>query len=146
MRTSAAQALGQIGPEAKTAVPALAELLKDAESYVRSTAAGALGQIGPEAKGAVSGLIELLKDTESWVRSNALDTLGKIGPEAKPAVPALVKLLKESRGEHPRHRVRNPRDRSGCRRGPTVLNELVKEPSDWVRWKAEDAISKIKGQ
>ena len=38
-------ALGQIGPEAKTAVPALTEVLKD--EWVRRTATVALGEIGP---------------------------------------------------------------------------------------------------
>ncbi len=45
VRSNAAGALGQIGPEAKAAVPALSEALKDDEARVRSSAADALDQI-----------------------------------------------------------------------------------------------------
>ena len=45
-----------IGPEAKPAVPALTELLKDKEWYVRQSAAEALGNTGPEAKAATAAL------------------------------------------------------------------------------------------
>src|SRR5262249_52412652 len=54
LRAKAAQALGQLGPDAKSAVPALIEALRDAS--VRIDAATALGDIGPEAKKAVGAL------------------------------------------------------------------------------------------
>ena len=50
IRWRAASALGQIGPAAKDAVPALMEALKDKHSGVtRRAAASALGRIGPAA-------------------------------------------------------------------------------------------------
>src|SRR5260370_33673977 len=52
-RWIATEAVGKIGPAAKTAVPALAEGLKDKESVVRIGAAESLGRIGPAAKAAV---------------------------------------------------------------------------------------------
>ena len=58
VRQSAAEALGEIGSEAKkSAVPALIQLLKDDSSTVRYRAAKVLGQIGPEAKAAVPVLL-----------------------------------------------------------------------------------------
>ena len=53
VRLAAAWALGKIGPDAKTAVPALTKLLKDKRSDVRRAAAFSLGEIGPEAKTAI---------------------------------------------------------------------------------------------
>src|SRR4051794_20348249 len=52
-RRQAAYALSQMGPEAKPAVPALTEALKDEEGEVRMLAAEALGRIGPGAAAAI---------------------------------------------------------------------------------------------
>ena len=52
IRAQATEALGN-SLEAKAAVPALAEMLKDRDWKVRRTAIEALGKIGPEAKAAV---------------------------------------------------------------------------------------------
>jgi len=84
-----------IGPEAKVAVPALIEALKDHDPAVRRNAAWALGDIGPEAKAAIPTLIELLKDHDQRVHRDAAAALGMIGPEAKVAIPALIELLKD---------------------------------------------------
>jgi radical SAM protein with 4Fe4S-binding SPASM domain len=79
-----------MGPQAKEAVPALTDALKDGDATVRSGAASALGAVGPEAKPAVPALMELLRDKEQYVRVGAARALGSIGPEAKAAVPALI--------------------------------------------------------
>src|SRR3954469_8213622 len=47
VRWAAARALGDIGPEAKAAVPALVKLLKDRVPGVRWVAASALGRMMP---------------------------------------------------------------------------------------------------
>ncbi len=59
LRNKAAEALGQIGPEARAAVPALIQTLKDPE--VRAAAITALGAMGPAAKEALPALQELTK-------------------------------------------------------------------------------------
>ncbi|HKI37754.1 MAG TPA: HEAT repeat domain-containing protein [Gemmataceae bacterium] len=59
VRTKAAEALGNIGPKAKAAVPALTDALRDAN--VRTEAAIALGNIGPDAKDAVPALQDAAK-------------------------------------------------------------------------------------
>lgn len=96
VRYEAADALGNIRPGAKEAVPALIKALGDSEQYVRFRAAFALGNIGPEAKEAVPTLIKALGDSYKSVREVAADALGKIGPEAKEAVLALIKALGDS--------------------------------------------------
>jgi HEAT repeat protein len=65
---SAAAALGNIGGNAKEAVPALAAALKDQDSFVRCFAAEALGRIRENAKEAVPELAAALKDQDSFVR------------------------------------------------------------------------------
>ena len=99
IRSIAAVTLGEMGPEAKDAVPALIQLLQDqdAEGFVRGNAARALGEIGSGAVDAVPVLIQALQDRE--VRGDAARTLGKIGipiaiEVAKDTVPALIRTLK----------------------------------------------------
>jgi HEAT repeat protein len=78
-RAASARILGEIGPAAKDAAPALAEALKDANRDVRQNAAQALGYIGPGAKVAAPALIAALLDKEWQVRRPAAFALGKVG-------------------------------------------------------------------
>src|SRR5262249_17257568 len=78
IRHYAADALGEIGPAAKAAVPALISALKDQDWEVRRATANALGKIGPAPKDAVPGLMVALKDPESVVRSSAAAALKEI--------------------------------------------------------------------
>lgn len=93
VRSSAADALGRIGPAAVARVPSLMQALKDERESVRSDAAGALGKIGPAAMAAVPALIQALKDERSYIRAAAAYALGQIGPNARTAVPALIEAL-----------------------------------------------------
>ncbi len=124
VRCEAAAILGDIGPEAKAAGPALDAAIEDDDPQVRAVALKALQTVQPspaatvpalvpllktrdrlaatralatygaEAHDAVPALVPLLKDEESEVRWNAALTLGKIGPVAVSAVPDLVAALK----------------------------------------------------
>jgi len=85
-------ALGQIGADAKSAVPTIVDALNKKET--RSLAIVALGKIGPDAKAAVPELAKNLKTKE--VQSLVIEALGNIGPQAKSAVPDLADLLKEA--------------------------------------------------
>ena len=91
VRSIAAVTLGEIGSEAKDAVPALIQLLQDqdAEGFVRANAALALREIGPEAKDAVPALIQALQDQDKYVRRDAAGALGKIG------TPGAIKVAKD---------------------------------------------------
>ncbi len=116
-RWEAADVLGQIGPDARPAGPALVAALKDPDPRVREVTVQALGELAPDVPGAVPALVELFPDvkairavaefkeagadavpkltellthSDSVVRWNAARTLQKIGPASGPAVPALV--------------------------------------------------------
>ena len=96
VRLQAADALANLGPDAKEAIPALTAALKgDKEAKVRAYAAFALKKMGAEAKEAVPALTDALKDKDEEVRSVAADALGQLGADAKSAVPALAEALKD---------------------------------------------------
>ena len=90
---AAADALGRIGP---SAVPALIEGLRSADSDVRLKACEVLARMGSGAKDAVPDLMPLLDDPDERIRKAAARTLGRIGPEAAPAIPALMRSLLEA--------------------------------------------------
>ena len=73
-----AEMLGEIGPVAKDAVPALIIALKDKDKQVRGNAAVALGKVGPSAKDAVPALTVALKDKDVEVREAVQKALGLI--------------------------------------------------------------------
>ena len=75
MRRGAADAVGEIGPEARDAVPALINALKGDGYSVPLSAAHALGAIGPEAKEAIPALTEIAK-------SSTDDSLGDVAKRA----------------------------------------------------------------
>src|SRR5262249_38715212 len=86
-RLDAAEGLGLLGPQARGAVPALAEALRDADGAVRRMAAAALGDIGPHARSAAPALIAALGDAQPGVRRRAVLALVEVG--AAEALPAL---------------------------------------------------------
>ena len=81
MRDVAAKNLFTLGPEAKEAVPALRQALKDTHPAVRVSVALALTQIGPEARAAVPDLEVALKDPDGDVRAAATFALRNIRVE-----------------------------------------------------------------
>jgi HEAT repeat protein len=90
VRREAVWALAKIGPEAASAVFALAKVLRDTDAPVRKGAARALGQIGREARSAIPLLIEALKNSDLLFCRLVAWALGKIGASA---VPALMRAL-----------------------------------------------------
>ncbi len=94
LRAQTVYILGQIGPAAVAATPALAKLTSDPDPNVAVEAAHALAKIGPGAKDAVPALIEVLKQPESKSAHAAVFALGMIGPGAAAAEPALLEVIK----------------------------------------------------
>jgi HEAT repeat protein len=90
VRREAVWALAKIGPEAGSAVFALAKVLRDTDAPVRKGAARALGQVGREAQAAIPLLIEALKNSDLLFCRLVAWALGKIGASA---VPALMRAL-----------------------------------------------------
>jgi HEAT repeat protein len=69
-RRMAARVLGQIGPAAKAAIPALIEAVTDPNAAVREEAGRALDLIGPEAS-SVPALIAALEDSQTLAHALA---------------------------------------------------------------------------
>ncbi len=95
-RSRAAEALGELGPDAKQAAPALRNALHDSHREVGRDAAEALMRIGPDASPAVPKLVSLLDHPD--LGSYAHRALVAIG---EPAVSALISVLSHpDRGFH----------------------------------------------
>ncbi len=99
--TESAAALGALGRDAESAVPALVaaarggsgEPVSEHESdLLRWATVEALAKIRPAG---VAALIELVNDKNPAVRRQVVGQLGMIGPEAKAAIPALERVLND---------------------------------------------------
>ncbi len=77
-----------MGVEAKPAVPAIAQRLRDPDAYIRVDAAHVLEQFGPDS---VPSLTELLQDADPRVRELAARTLQQIATETVPESPAAAR-------------------------------------------------------
>ncbi len=88
---AAAKALGWLGADAKSAVPALITALDDKMPHPKASATLALGRIGPAAKDAVPALIKVMQ-SGPIAHEAAMSSLGEIGPAAKEALPILLDL------------------------------------------------------
>lgn len=94
VKSSAAEALGHLGPQAEAAIPQLTTLLGDSDKEVRVRAAVALWRIS----GHTDGVQVLAENVSSkfmdptWHQQ--LEVLGEMGPTAKAAIPALQYLCR----------------------------------------------------
>lgn len=100
VRFKAVKDLAALGPAAKSALPALAEVARtDADEDVRRVAGSAREKIEPEAvraEAAVTGLVAGLRSGDVGVRFKSARELGKLGAAAKPALPDLEAALKDA--------------------------------------------------
>jgi HEAT repeat protein len=87
-------AMGEMGVEAKAALPKIKQELKSSVVSYRIAAAQALWKIDRNAELAVPVLIDALGNDrpEFWARAEAAAELGKIGPQARAAIPRLREL------------------------------------------------------
>jgi HEAT repeat protein len=93
-RAGVARALGEMGPAAGEAAPALVKNVGHWDETVRRETADALGQIGAPA---VAPLIAALSVTDEKARQGAATALGQIGKPAAAAVtPLMASLQKET--------------------------------------------------
>jgi HEAT repeat protein len=110
-RRQAAYALGQLGPKARAAVPALIEATGDRDGQVIWYALDALGRIGPAAREAVPEILRVIQESLEidspgyrTLRSSAVRALGNIGPDARTATDLLEGILADS-GADPVYRI-----------------------------------------
>jgi HEAT repeat protein len=92
VRQKAAWYLGEIGPEARPAVPRLVMALGDREWNVRNVSAVALESMGAVA---VSGLIDGLSAPNPDVRGWSAEALGKIGAPAGTSIARLQEVVRD---------------------------------------------------
>ncbi len=98
-RQAAANALVEIGPAAKQAIPPLIKSAASTNSDVRAFALYTLGRMAFESESVDPVLIKALLDPDREVRYQAafgLSSLAFMGGNAKPAVPALIEALQDS--------------------------------------------------
>jgi hypothetical protein len=104
VRLFSAGALGNIGPRASNAVPALISALNDNDRgptpasrvYARAWAAIALGRIGPAAASAVPALQTLLNDPDGDLRWKAALAISQIDSNADAVIPVMIRQLPTS--------------------------------------------------
>src|SRR5262249_19221736 len=116
VRWAAIDALGQIGPEAASAVPTLVQALHEAAT--RGAAVDALGQIGRKAQAAIPALDKVLKGDDLSVRWAAAAALVRIGG---PGVKTGVRYLLETAT---RDRERNWTDANNILMAPSAREAL----------------------
>jgi HEAT repeat protein len=142
------QTLAALKEGGADSVPVLTELLAGGESgdwegaEVRWTAAELLGEIGAPARAGVPALVTALRDPDAHVRTVAAASLGAIGPAAAgEAIPALSERL------HGDDRLAAIKALCGfgAEAKPVVpaLIELLRDPSEEVRWNAALTLGKI---
>lgn len=94
VRWRAADLLGQIGTEARQAIPALLATAKDEDIHVSKVAITALGTVAPAAS--AGEVVPAMKDQlprGGPVAVAAARTLSRFGPAAEPAIPALLQAM-----------------------------------------------------
>jgi HEAT repeat protein len=91
----AATDLSDLGPLAKSAVPALVDVLGASDDLAfQHEILITLGRIGTEAAQAVPAVAKFLDDKSPVLKHQAIHTLKEMGPKANVAVPKLRELLK----------------------------------------------------
>jgi HEAT repeat protein len=101
VREAAALALGDLGPDARGAVGALGQALKDKNAATARAAVQSLRRLGKEARDAQADLQALLADKKADVeaRVDAAHCLGQIRPDAAQALPVLREALADEKAE-----------------------------------------------
>ena len=143
VRFRAAQALGEMGPNAAPAVPALAQALSDPHPDLRYFVARALSQIGPTAAPALPEVIAALRsDNLDQEKSFLIITLGNIGPPAAPAVPLLIEMMSLEKIDFTRADAAEALGKIGEEEAlPVLVKTLESDESSHTRWAAAYAIA-----
>lgn len=98
IRIGAAIGLGEIGEDAREAVPALIEAsTQEGSGFYYEIVAESLGGVGTDAEVVVPALIKLYEEKES---EDAIDALAEFGPDAKDAIPSILRAFTNPRTQY----------------------------------------------
>jgi HEAT repeat protein len=95
VRLASARALGQIGPLAAPALPALHAMLRDPVVSLRVAAAADLWSIAGQSDGSVQILVEATADSDATIRLAAVEQLGRMQAHTSAALASLVADIKD---------------------------------------------------
>lgn len=144
-RSTAIYVLGQMGGEARKAVPALIELLRDPEDDLATGAARALGYLDARGEDVIRALEAFGKGASSMQGCiDATDALSRIDPANKQIVSLIRKILKEGNSSERASGAGIAR-RLGSRSRATVpaIVRLLDDPEEMTRVEAVDALGVI---
>jgi len=94
-RTAAVQALRQIGPQARQAIPALIQTIRETRNRDRKLLLACNGALLAMGQEIVPSMIALLRDDDWEMRRGSAWILGRLGPDAREAVPALTRAIQD---------------------------------------------------
>jgi HEAT repeat protein len=92
----AARALGEIGPDAKAAIPVLEKKLEDKDLNIRVYTAEIMGKLGGDPRVFVPVVIQSLTELDWNNMTYALDILVRYKESAKASVPVLMSILNDT--------------------------------------------------
>lgn len=141
VRNAAGRALEEV--VVKSAVPALAEALRNPSAETRYHVARALARVGPGAAPATQTLTQILADEDWEVRMEAAWALAAIGPAARDAVPALIVALRDGNTEVRRSAAWSIGHVGGAQAAASALREALKDPDREVRDAAARVLERI---
>lgn len=96
VREYTANAMGMIGPDARSSVPALTALCSDRDRWVRTTAYSALERMRPIPPGPI---LQLLSHPDAAIASEAASALTWLKPTGPEAIPPMIEALKREAKE-----------------------------------------------
>jgi HEAT repeat protein len=152
VRIWAAIALGQIGPNAVSAVEPLLTSIRDEEHPVVSgSAIQALGEIGPVATPALPVLASMVEDPQHRTHIMAIHAFWRIGPKGRAetsiVVPKLIDRLLTSKDPRERAWVAEILSEIGpaAREAIPALSTAVADPEQEVHYAANNALRALTG-
>ncbi len=143
LRYFAIDALGKIGPAAKSSTPTLKIALQDADPRVRLRAALSMARIDPQERSFMPAVVNSMREGDG----NTLLEIGTMGPSAAWAVPTLAELV-----SHPLPQVRVLAAHDLGRIGPEAsgalpaLQRAMQDSNPAVKRAAEEATKRIRPQ
>lgn len=143
----AIEILGQIGPRAASALPALSKRLTASDPEIRIAAATAIWRISKRPEPSVAVLLKAMADDDEDTSSRATWTFQEMGPQADTALLQLTELTSDSRSHVRRNAatalgVLGPGNRSKIE---GLLQRMLTDSSGGVQIAAATAIGNVDG-